>query len=215
MKKLEFLRFVLSGLAMIGLLFIAPAIIFAADAVPGRDVQREAITQAVEDLVGQSAGFGHEAPVFTDLGGGFYSLSMTLSPKVQASLLETMRSGELSGEATKAQSLFVISVGQAPVLPPNPVATTHGALSDTTFPYTYWIITLNLGNQTVTKSTRLKLTGPGLKFNRSVNVTYGANGIWGIGYSPGSGVRTPGVYTLQGTVSGGGSITTKSFAVNP
>ncbi len=212
MKKLEFRRSVLPGLAMVGLLFIAPATLCAADAA---HVQREAITQAVETLLGQSTGFGHEEPVYTDLGDGFYSLSMALPPKVQASLLEAMRSSEITGEAAQAQSLFVISVGQAPVLPPTPITATHGALSDTTFPYTYWIITLNLGSQTVTKSTKLKLTGPGLKFNRSVNVTYGANGIWGIGYSPGSGVRTPGVYTLQGTVSGGGSITTKSFAINP
>lgn len=215
MKELGFRRFVLLGLALIGLLFIAPAPTCAADAIVGSDDQREAMTEAVETLFGKISGFTHEVPVFTDLGGGFYSLSMPLPPKVQASLLEAMRLGEVTGKAKKASSLIVISVGQAPVVPPSPITTTHGALSDTTYPYTYWIITLNLGTQTVTKSTTLKLTGPGLKFNQSANVTYGAGGIWGIGYSPGSGVHTPGVYTLQGTVSGAGSITTKSFAINP
>lgn len=169
------------------------------------------MTQEIESLLGPVVGSAHEAPVFTDLGGGFYTVYIPLSPEMRERFLEAA-----SLERDKAQSsLTVISVGQASALPPTPVTTTHGALSDTTFPYTYWIITLNLGSQTVTKSTTLKLSGPGLKFNSSAAVVYGANGIWGVGYRPGVGVGVPGIYTLQGTVSGGGSITTKTFAVNP
>jgi hypothetical protein len=109
----------------------------------------------------------------------------------------------------------VISIGQAPGTPAAPIAASHGVLSDTTYPYTYWIITLSLGSQTVTKSTTFKLTGPGLKLNKSFSAVYGAGGIWIYGYRPGVGVGRPGIYTFQGSVSGGGSITTKTFAVNP
>ena len=210
MKIWEIRRFALIGLTLAGFLIGSSG---SALAAPGNDVQL-GDGQDLESLLGQFAGSFQEAPVFTDLGGGFYSLSMPLSPEVRESLLETLGSDE-PAEKAQASKLAVISVGQAPVLPPNPITTTHGALSDTTFPYTYWVITVNLGTQTVTKSTTFKLTGPGLKFNRTVPVIYGANGIWGIGFRPGSGVGTPGVYTFQGSVSSGGSATTKSFAVHP
>ncbi len=172
------------------------------------------MTHEFENLIGDLAGAEHEEPVFTDLGGGFYSVSMALSPALRQRFEDALRTEDPAGKA-QAPSLTVISVGQATALPDTPITTSHGALSDTTYPYTYWVITLNLGNQTVTKTTTFKLTGPGLKFNRSVPVTYGAGGIWGIGFRPGSGVGTPGIYTFQGLVSGGGSITTKSFAINP
>lgn len=200
-------RFVLAGLFVAGLAALAPNFSFAAE------FHQEAVTREVEALFGDLGGMGGEAPVFTDLGGGFYTVSMSLPQGVREYLLEAMSTEER--EKAAAASLTVISVGQAPTLPPNPITTTHGALSDTTYPYTYWIITLNLGSQNVTKSTTLKLTGPGLKFNRSTQVTYGAGGIWGVGFRPGGGVGVPGIYTLQGTVSGAGSITTKTFAVNP
>ncbi len=214
MRSLRLSCSALLAFVFIGFLSIAPISLSAAAAAPGGEPRREAVAHEIENFVEQFAGLTPEEPVFTELGDGFYSLSITLSQGIRERLLEAMRSHEIT-ETQKAQSLFVISVGQAPVLPPNPITTTHGALSDTTFPYTYWIITVNLGAQTVTKSTTLKLSGPGLKFKRSINVVYGANGIWGIGYSPGGGVRTPGIYTLQGTVKDGGSITTKSFAINP
>jgi hypothetical protein len=211
MRKYGLRRSVLFGITLAGLLIFAPAYGRAADRGAGRAPQGEAMTQEVESLLGPAVGSAHEAPVFTDLGGGFYTVFIPLSPEMQERFLEAS-----SLERDKAQSsLTVISVGQAPTTPPTPVTTTHGALSDTTFPYTYWIITLNLGSKTVTKSTTLKLTGPGLKFNSSAAVVYGANGIWGVGYRPGVGVGVPGVYTLQGSVSGAGSITTKTFAVNP
>ena len=152
------------------------------------------------------------APRVSDLGDGFYAFSMPLSPELRERFSEAI---DAQGEKAVVTSLTVIAVGQAPALPPTPVTTDHGALSDTTYPYTYWIITLNLGTQTVTKKTTWKLTGPGLRFNRSANVIYGANGIWGIGYRPGAGAGVPGIYTFQGIVSGGGAATTKSFAINP
>lgn len=211
MRKHGLRRSVLFGITLAGLLIFAPASGRAADRGAGSTPRSEAMTQEIESLLGPVVGSAHEAPVFTDLGGGFYTVYIPLSPEMRERFLEAA-----SLERDKAQSsLTVISVGQASALPPTPVTTTHGALSDTTFPYTYWIITLNLGSQTVTKSTTLKLSGPGLKFNSSAAVVYGANGIWGVGYRPGVGVGVPGIYTLQGTVSGGGSITTKTFAVNP
>lgn len=207
-------RPLLLSFVLVGLLTILSTFAYAADTSAGGDPRQEAITYELKEVFGQFVDLVQEEPTFADLGGGFYSISIDLPEEVRESLLEAMRSQEFA-DPEKAQSLFVISVGQAPVLPPNPITTTHGALSDTTFPYTYWIITVNLGSQTVTKSTTLKLSGPGLKFKKSINVVYGANGIWGIGYSPGAGVQTPGVYTLQGTVKDGGSITTKSFAIRP
>lgn len=209
MKELGFRRLILFGITLVGLLIFAPAQGQAA----GREPQREAMTQELESLLGPVGDSAHAAPVFTDLGGGFYTVYIPLSPEMRERFLEA---SSLNEQNEKAQAnLTVISVGQATVLPPTPVTTSHGALSDTTYPYTYWVITLNLGTQTVTKSTTLKLTGPGLKFTRSASVIYGANGIWGVGYRPGAGVGVPGIYTLQGSVSGGGSITTKTFAVNP
>jgi hypothetical protein len=213
MKTLTFRRFVGLGAALLGILLLAAAPPAAADAASGRGAQHDAVTHEFETLLGQFPGTSSEEAVFTDLGDGFYTVFVPLSPALRASLLDAVRASAPADKA--AQSLFVISVGQAPTVPSTPVAATHGALSDTTYPYTYWVITLNLGAQTVTKTTSVKLTGPGLHFNRSANVVYGANGIWGVGYRPGSGVQVPGIYTLQGTVSGGGSITTKSFAVNP
>ncbi len=212
MKSRDYRRFVLFGLALAGLLMFAPAFACAADAAAGADPQREVMTRQFEALAGQLAGPGHEEPVFTDLGNGFYSVFIALPPGARERFQEALGAEETNEKAQT--SLTVISVGQAVATPSTPVTTSHGALSDTTYPYTYWIITLNLG-QTVTKATTAKLTGPGLKFNKSIPVLYGGNGIWGIGYRPGSGVGTPGIYTFQGSVSGGGSITTKSFAINP
>jgi hypothetical protein len=203
------------GLSMLALLLITMPFASAAE-LPDARTRGIAVDEEIGTLFEQHLGVKPEAPVFTDLGDGFFSLSYPLSPEMREKLLVAVQSEtstELTGKA--AQTLFVISVGQAPTTPSDPITTTHGALSDTTFPYTYWIITLNLGRQNVTKATTLKLTGPGLKFTRSANVVYGANGIWVVGYRPDGGVRTPGVYTLQGTVAGGGSITVKSFAVNP
>ena len=208
--SLEFRRFVGLGLGLIGLLLVAPPPSHAAT-LPAAEIA----ARTAEVLLEQFAGVTPEAPVFTDLGDGFFSLSYPLSPEMREKLLEAVQSDSAEKAGKAAQTLFVISVGQAPTAPPDPITTTHGALSDATFPYTYWIITLNLGRQNVTKATTLKLTGPGLKFTRSANVVYGANGIWVVGYRPDGGVRTPGVYTLQGTVAGGGSMTTKSFAINP
>lgn len=204
MKNRAFCSSLLACLCLIGLFTTVPAPCAAEDTAGGPEL---------EALFGEILGPSHEAPVFTDLGGGFYSLSIALSPEAREGLLAPLRSGDPDEKAV--QTFFVISAGQAPTTPPNPIATTHGALSDTTFPYTYWIIVLNLGNQNVTRTTTAKLTGPGLKFNRSVQATYNAGGIWVIGFRPGVGAGAPGVYTFQATVAGAGSLTTRSFAVRP
>lgn len=202
MKMRDFRCFLLVCLLLCGLLSAMPAPCVAADAPAG-------LPGEIQELLGTSP----EAPVFTDLGGGFHSLSIALRPEMRERLLAALGTGEATGKA--AQTLFVLSAGQAPTSPSNPIATTHGVLSDTTFGYNYWLIVLNLGNQNVTRTTTVKLTGPGLKFNKSVQATYPAGALWVIGYSPGRGVGTPGIYTYQATVAGGGSITTKSFAVRP
>jgi hypothetical protein len=200
------------GFGMLALLLIMTPLALAAE-LPDAQVRSVAMDEEIVTLFEQHFGVKPEAPVFSDLGDGFFSVSYPLTPELQEKMREALIPDVENAKA--AQSLFVIAVGQSPLTPSDPITTTHGALSDTTFPYTYWIITLNLGRQNVTKATTLKLTGPGLKFTRSANVIYGADGIWVVGYQPGGGVRTPGVYTLQGTVAGGGSITTKSFAINP
>ena len=74
---------------------------------------------------------------------------------------------------------------------------------------------LNLGSQSVTRTTTAKLTGPGLNFNKSVDVGYGANNIWAIAYTPGAGVVKPGIYMFQAGVAGSSTFTTRTYAVNP
>src|SRR6185503_12144670 len=164
MQTLTFRRFVGLGAALLRILLLAAAPSAAADPASGRGVQRDAMTHEFETLLGQfpgtSSGTPSEGAVFTDLGGGFYTVFVPLSPALRARFLEAARESAPTDKA--AQSLFVISVGQAPTVPTTPVAATHGALSDTTYPYTYWVITLNLGANTVTKTTSVKLTGPGL-----------------------------------------------------
>lgn len=217
MKNREFRRFLLACLGIAGLLLALPAASAAAEVSSARDLQREVGVRELEALFAEYLGSSHVTPAFTDLGDGFFSLSITLEPEMRERLLEAARSGDLTGNPARAQqTLFVISAGQAPVPPSNPIDTTHGALSDTTFTYNYWIIVLNLSNQNVRRTTTAKLSGgPGLKFNKSIQATYNAGGIWMVFYNPGRGVSQPGIYTFQATVAGGGSITNKTFAVNP
>ncbi len=152
-------------------------------------------------------------PNFIDLGDGFYAYSIPLTPGLRERLKAALPAGAEGAEA--AQTFFAISAGQSPAPPTNPINTEHGALSDATFPYNYWFIVLNLGTKNVRKKTTLKLSGPGLKFNRSFQFNYPANGIWLVGHAPNAAVAVPGIYTFQATVDGGGSITNKSFAVFP
>ncbi len=150
-----------------------------------------------------------------DLGGGFYAYSIPLTPELRARLLAAIPAEGATGGVEAAQTFFAISAGQSPAPPTDPITTQHGALSDVTFPYNYWFIVLNLGTKDVRRKTTLKLSGPGLKFNRSFQFTYPKNGIWLVGHFPNAGAGVPGVYTFQATVDTGGSITNKSFAVFP
>jgi len=192
MKNRGFRRFVVSCLGAAGLLFAVSA--------PCAAVKGAAPVQGMSD--------------FQDLGGGLYAYPIPFTPEMRERLLAAIPAEEpIGGKA--AQTFFAISAGQSPAPPTDPITTPHGALSDATFPYQYWFIVLNLGTRNLTRRTTFKLSGPGLKFNKTFNFTYNANGIWLVGYFPNAGVRVPGVYTYQATVEGGGTITNKSFAVLP
>jgi hypothetical protein len=122
----------------------------------------------------------------------------------------------LTGDLKKKppSTFFVLATGQQLTSPADPRVCIHASVSLTNAPYNYWVVVLNLGTKEVRAATTLKLSGPGLKFNKSAPAAYGANSIWVLWYNPENGVGQPGVYTLQATASGA-SATTKSFAVNP
>jgi hypothetical protein len=210
MKTRKFRRSLLMGLALVGLLAVAPAL-FAAE--PGADRLRESGAAQIEGLLAQSMDFNGATPVFTDYGDGFYSLSATLDPATRDRLLAAVDGAR--DKKAPAASLAFLAAGQSLSTPSNPAALIHAALSNTTLTYNYWVVVVNLGSQTVTKATSFKLTGPGLTFNRTVSVPYHANGIWVVWYNPASGVHNPGFYTYVGGVSGSGTFTTHTFAVNP
>jgi hypothetical protein len=204
MKKLRF-RYPLAvflGLALC--LMLAPA---AGAQELARSVEADAFN--VESMLQELLASNEVTPVFENLGGGFYSMSITLPDDVRDRLAEALSVGE-----DKATTFQTLAVGQMVSTPSNPSTLIHAALSDTRLAYNHWVVVLNLGS-TVTKKTTLSLTGPGRKFNVSTNVVYGGNGIWSVWYNPGAGVSTPGIYTLKATVTSGGTVTTRSFAVNP
>lgn len=202
-------------LGLAGLLVAVPAIHAAGGEAVTRDRQQEVKASEIETLFQDLLDSNDTPPVFTEYGDGFYSLSAALRPEVRDRLLAAARSGELTGLTDKAQTFFVLSTGQQLTSPSDPGICIHASLSLATAPYNYWVVVLNLGTRNVTSKTTLKLSGPGLKFNRSFQVTYGANGIWVVWYNPGVGVGQSGLYTLQSTAAGGGSASTKSFAVFP
>jgi hypothetical protein len=204
-----FSRRLLAGVLVVALcLVLGPA-------ARAADLARSAEAQAlgVEALFQQLLDSNQVRPVFADLGGGFHSMSISLPPEAVGRLAEAAQV-DADGVARKGQSFVVLATGLQLTAPTNPSTLIHAALSSTDLPYNYWVITLNLGSQDLTRKTTLVLSGP-KKFNKSVVVNYGANGIWAVWYNPAVGVGTPGVYTLKATVDGGGSATTKSFAVNP
>lgn len=176
--------------------------------------EAEQMVRQMEALVGMFRDPAAEPPEFLELGDGLYAVSFPLSAQARERLTTGLPQAQVSMQARRP-TIHVLAAGQAPLAPETPVAATHGVVSDATFPYTYWLITANLGSQPVTRATTLKLSGPGLKFNRSANVTYPANSVWGVFLRPGGSAGTPGIYTLQGTVANVGTVTTKTFAVSP
>jgi hypothetical protein len=192
-------------LVLIGLLAVAPA---AQAGEPGR----EATAFEIESLFQQLLDSNVATPVYTEHGGGLSSLSITLEPEARERLLAAMRSGDADA---KAATFFALAAGQQLTSPANASTCINAALSNQNLSYNYWVVVLNLGNQGLVRSTRFKLTGPGKKFDKSFNVTYGSSSIWIIWYNPAFGVGTSGVYTFQPSVTGASSLTTKSFAIVP
>lgn len=204
MKKLRF-RYphtVLLGLALC--LMLAPA-------APAQELARSVEVDAfnVESMLQELLASNEVTPVFHDLGNGFVGMSISLPDDVRDRLAETLGVGE-----DKAASFQTLAAGQMVSTPSSASTLIHAALSDTRLAYNYWVAVLNLGS-TVTKKTTLSLTGPGRKFNTSANIVYGGNAVWSIWYNPGAGVGTAGIYTFKATVTSGGTVTTRSFAVNP
>jgi len=205
-------RRLLVCLGLAGLLAAVPAAYATESAAATHDRLQESRALQIETLFGQLLDSAAATPVFTDLGDGFYSLSITLRPEARERLLAALRSGE-SGD--KATTFFLLAAGQQLTAPTNPSVCIHAALSLTNAAYNYWVVVLNLGSQNLTRTTSVKLAGPGKNFNKSIQATYNAGGIWAIWYNPGSGVNKAGIYTYTATVSGAGSFVIRSFAVTP
>jgi hypothetical protein len=212
MKKL-FFRTCLSVLVLSCSALLAP-LAFADGAGLEREVEILELERQLAafgtDFLGADAG----APEVRHLGGGLFSASFPLSQSARAQMLESLSAPQFSPQARRS-SLTVLAAGQSPLPPVTPVATSHGVLADNTFPYSYWIISVNVSSQAVTRATTLKLSGPGLKFTKTVNFIYGPNTLSMFFFRPGNGAGRSGIYTLQGTVTGVGSMTTKFFAVDP
>ncbi|HKV07046.1 MAG TPA: hypothetical protein VJ725_02840 [Thermoanaerobaculia bacterium] len=204
MKKLRFRcpLAVFLGLALC--LMLAPA-------APAQELARSVEVDAfnVESMLQELLASNEVTPAFENLGGGLVAMSVPLPEETRERLMEALSLGE-----DKASTFQTLATGQMVSTPSNPSTLIHAALSDTRLAYNYWVVVLNLGS-TVTKKVTLSLSGPGRKFNTSANVTWGGNGIWAVWYNPNVGVGTPGIYTLKATVASGGTVTTRSFAVNP
>lgn len=201
-------RFLLIGLCLTGLLMMAAPAVYAA---PPED-QREEKALQIETMFEELLGSSDVKPIFAEHGDGFYSLSVTLEPEARERLLESLSSG---GPTDKATTFFVLSVGQQLTAPSNPATCLHAALSNVNLAYNYWVVVLNLGNQNLSRTTTVKLNGPGRKFNKSIVASYPAGSIYAVWYNPGVGVGQPGVYTFTGSVSGAGQAVTKSFETRP
>lgn len=147
--------------------------------------------------------------VYTDLGDGFHSVSVALSPEARERFLATLG----SDGAEKALPFYLLASGQQLTDPANPSVCIHASLSSVSAPYNYWLVVLNLSSQNVTRTTTVKLTGPGLKFSKAVSATYNANGIWAVWYNPGVGVGRAGLYTLKASVASAGTFVIRTYAV--
>ncbi len=180
----------------------------AASAVRAADRPQEISALTVETLFQEMLGSGEVKPIFAELGGGFYSMEVPLTPEAVARLQEAQVN--VDPAAAKPQTLFVLSTGVQLTAPSNPSTMIHASLSDKSLAYNHWVVVLNLGS-TVTKKTTFVLSGP-KKFNRPFSVTYGGSSFWAIWYNPGAGVATPGIYTLKVTVDGAGNDTSKYYA---
>jgi hypothetical protein len=201
-------RFLLICLCLTGLLMMAAPAVHAAPPEGQREEKVLQIETMFEELLGSS----DLTPTFAEHGNGFYSLSASLEPEARERLLEAFNSGVPTDKAT---TFFVLSVGQQLTNPSNPATCLHAALSNVNAAYNYWVVVLNLGNQSLARTTTVKLNGPGRKFNKSIVANYPSGSIQVVWYNPGVGVGQPGIYTFTGSVSGAGQSVTKSFETQP
>jgi hypothetical protein len=211
MKSREFRRLLLVGLVLAGLLSVVPAAFAAAS---GADRLRESGAAQMEGLLQHYIDFNGATPAFTDYGDGLYSLSITLDAATRERMLAAVDEDGATDKRAPV-SLTFLAAGQSLSAPSDPTDLSHAALSSTNLVYNYWVVVVNLGTQNVTKATSFKLSGTGLTFNRSFSIPYNANGIWVAWYNPAASVRNPGFYTYVGGVSGFGTFTTHTLAVNP
>lgn len=205
-------RLLLVGAALAALIAVPAARVAAAE-IPSNALGQELGALSIESLFQELLDSNIATPVYTDYGDGLHSLSIALTPEIRERLLAATNAGDF---AKKPQTFFVLSTGQQLTSPADPGICIHASLSLANASYNYWVVALNLGTKNVTATTTLKLSGPGLKFNKSAQILYGAGGIWIVWYNPGAGVGQSGLYTLQSSVAGAsGSATSKSFAVFP
>jgi hypothetical protein len=155
------------------------------------------------------------APVYTDLGGGFSSFSIPLTPELSERLLGSADSDDAAADKAQALTFSILAAGISQGLPFDPRSLPHAALADATFAYNYWVIVVNPGTQSLTRRTVLKLTGPGLHFTWATQSLYRPTSLTVVAYNPSAALGQEGLYTLQATVAGGGSFTIRSIGDLP
>lgn len=190
------------GLA--ALLLLAPAA-FAGENERDLASQREATALQIEDGFLKLLASEEVEPTFRELGGGLFSLTYPISAEVLKRL-------EASGLDTKAATFQPLAAGQQLSEPSSSRTLIHAAFSDRQLQYNYWWVVVNLTSGDRTRTTNVKKTGPGRKFNQNFNVTYGARAVNLIWYDPGFSVGQSGVQVIQVNVTSGGKVVAKSYA---
>lgn len=207
-----------SSLIVLVLLILIPSAAGAAgNGVVDREDSSEAQILQIETLLQQllSSSELELEPVFTDHGGGVFSLSFALPKETCDRLIAALAASDAGDPEAKAKTFLLLAAGQELTEPININGLVHAALSDVDLAYHYWVAAVNLGGNDLTRTTTYKLLGPGRKFNRSFSFFYGAQGIWFYWFNPGRGVGIPGVYTFQAQVSGAGTVTARTVAIRP
>jgi|GEM_PF-4128634 len=197
------------GFGLVALLIVASAARAASDGDATRGLRTETQAAQVENLIGKLLGSNLATPEYTDYGGGLHSLSISLDSNQRERLSALVH----EGTDGKTIAYYFLAAGQSLTPPSNPAALIHAAISSTQLGYNYWVVVVNLGTA-VTRNTTFKLTGPGHTFNRSYSLLYRANSVWFYWYSAPS-VSTEGFYHFAATVTGAGTFTIHTAAVNP
>ncbi len=196
MRRRTLRRHPLAVLFLAGLLLAAPA------AFAGDELQHFLDSNGI-------------TPIYTDLGGGFSSLSIPLTPELRERLLGSPGADGEPADKAQTLSFSILAAGLSQSLPFDPTGLPHAALANANLSYNYWVIVVNPGNQSLTRRTVLKLTGPGLHFTWATQSLYRPNALTVVIYNPTAVLGQEGLYTLQATVAGGGSFTIRSIGFLP